>query len=109
MSKLEVKCDYCGKIITRYVSPTWLKRKHIFCDRKCYSKWKIDRRMNPRSAVFVGYRARLCCNTCGFRTEIGNGFKEGDVCPKCELENLVTREEGYSITYAKDEVETVSV
>jgi len=67
-TKIKVKCDYCGKETEKYISQI-KNTKSIFCNLKCYGKFKSVNWTGENSPLYIGLTA-ICLN-CGnvFGTE----------------------------------------
>lgn len=86
----QIVCDYCGKNITRHISSKYIGRN--FCNKKCRAGFSRRKQAN----FGVEFENRIQCEMCGFRPGDGE-YEVGDICPKCSLSNLVSREEAVKI------------
>jgi hypothetical protein len=62
MSKIEVRCDYCGKIVWKREGDV-AKNRHHFCSKKCMGRYfhehpsQRSRRDKPNASVVLEYWA----------------------------------------------------
>lgn len=84
-------CSYCGEEISRYVPLVRKRAGRVFCNKVCRSKFR--ERTAPQGVIF---ERMSCCDMCGFH-DIEGEYKEGDICPKCNLFNLIMREEAVKV------------
>jgi endogenous inhibitor of DNA gyrase (YacG/DUF329 family) len=76
---IEVKCDYCGKRISRYLSSL---SDHNFCSHKCFGRWHGKREKgenNPRWKE----KASLNCEYCGEKiTRLSSRINSHNFCSR---------------------------
>lgn len=66
--KIEVNCDYCGKVIGRH---DWnLKRsQYHFCNDSCKGKWQSLNVVGSNAPNWKGGKIKVKCNYCGKQEE----------------------------------------
>lgn len=68
MEKVEVVCDYCGKVIKR--KPSQIKRsKHHFCNTECHHEWtrRTGSKKGKKNPLYT--QVNILCDNCGKNIE----------------------------------------
>lgn len=66
---VSVNCDFCGKSIPPIKPSDFKRRKHHFCDRKCFGKWKSENQKGKNNPFYKGKVAVECSlNGCTKKT-----------------------------------------
>ena len=86
MSKIKVRCNYCGKEIERYPSQVL---SSVYCSRKCLSDYKREhhnitfnceqchKSVTVKKGNYVGRKNHFCSQECKNKWQIENLKREG--------------------------------